>query len=155
MARAIGVGETELGRVLARQEGNDARTGYVGTEVDDEMPEVVLLLHAHGAVGEEDERAGARQAAYRVVGVDPRVHARARFQLRPGRPQLRRDDRRPAAQLLDQEAHVRGVRGVRRVRRVTKEVLEVPKEVLEVLEVPKVLEVLEVRPKVTVPKPLY
>ena len=68
------------------------------------MAEVVLFLHADGAVGEEDEGPVARQSAHRVIGVDPGVHARGSLELRPRRPQLGRDDLAVAFQLLNKNA---------------------------------------------------
>src|SRR5262245_13370091 len=105
MPRAIGVREAELRRVLAGQEGDDVRPGDVAAEIDHKVPEVVLFPEADGAVGEEDEGAGARQAAHGVVGVDPRVHARAGFQLRARRVQLGRDDLCAVPQMFDEFAH--------------------------------------------------
>ena len=56
--------------------------GTSRAEIGDEMAQVVFLLRADGAVGEEHERALPREAAHRVVGVDPRVHALRRARAR-------------------------------------------------------------------------
>ena len=69
------------------------------------MAEVVLFLEPDGAVGEEDVRAVARQALDRVIGVDPRVHARRRRQLGPRRPQLGGDDGRAGPQTVEKIGH--------------------------------------------------
>jgi hypothetical protein len=75
LARALGVREAVLQRVLGRQERHDPLARRVDAEVDDEMPQVVLLRGAHRAVGQEDERPAPRQAPHRMVRVDPRIHA--------------------------------------------------------------------------------
>ena len=81
----------------------DAR--HVAAQVVDEMAEVVLFLEPDRAVGEEDERAVARQALDRVIGVDPRVHAGGGRQLRPRRAKLRRDDGRAGPQTVEKIGH--------------------------------------------------
>ena len=101
---AIRIREAVLRRVLAREEGDDVRSRHVAAKVDDEMPEVVLFLHPDGAVGEEHERAVARQPAHGVVRVDPGVHARCRLELGTRRTQLGRDDARVPFQPFDQYA---------------------------------------------------
>ena len=74
---ALGVRETELERMLRREERHDAIARHVGPEIDDEVPEVLLFVRADGAVGQEHERPAAHEAAHRMVRVDPRVHAAA------------------------------------------------------------------------------
>ena len=64
------------------------------TEVRDQMPEVVFFRLADRAVGEKHVGALPRQPLHGVVGVDPRVHAFRRGQLRARRPQLRCKHRR-------------------------------------------------------------
>ena len=61
------------------------------------MPEVVFLVGADRAVGEEHERSLLREPLHGMIGVNPGVHALARRQLRPRRPQLRRKDGRAGA----------------------------------------------------------
>jgi hypothetical protein len=90
--RPVGVGEAILERVLARQERHDACARHVGAEIRDEVPEVVLFPQADRAVGDEDERAAAHEAAHRMVRVDPRIDARRRSELGARRAQLGRDD---------------------------------------------------------------
>jgi hypothetical protein len=107
LLRAFRVREAVVGRVLAGEKRHDAIARHVLAEVRDEMPEVVFLARPYGAVGEEDERAGARQPADRVIGVDPRVHALAGGELGPGRPQLRRDDALGRVQRFDEVHKVR------------------------------------------------
>ncbi len=62
------------------------------------MAQIVFFLGADGAVGQKDERPLARESADRVVGVDPRIHAFARRELGARRTELRRKNRRAAAQ---------------------------------------------------------
>jgi hypothetical protein len=112
---APSVGETELERVLGRQERNDARSIDVLPEVGDEVADVVLLLRADRAVGQADEGVAAGEGADRVVGVDPRAHAGVRVELGAGRAQLRRDDdaqagvRRPLQRFEETCPHARRV----------------------------------------------
>lgn len=80
--------------MLRRQEWRDARARDGAAEVVDEMTEVVFLLQSDRAVGEEDVRAAAREVLDRVVGIDPRVHARGGRQLGPRGPKLGGDDGR-------------------------------------------------------------
>ena len=61
------------------------------------MAQVVFFLGADGAVGQEDEGALPREPPHRVIGVDPRVHALARRELGPRRPQFGREDGRAGA----------------------------------------------------------
>ena len=60
---ALGVRQTELERVLRREERHDVIARHVRAEIDDEVAEVVLLARADGAVGEEHERLVAHEAA--------------------------------------------------------------------------------------------
>jgi hypothetical protein len=92
--RAIGVGDAVVERMLAGEERHDRPARHLAADVADQVPQVVFLLQADGAVGEEDRGAFAGQAPDCVVGVDPRVHAGPRFQLRPRRTQFGRDDGR-------------------------------------------------------------
>ena len=57
LVRAFGVRQAVLDAVFRRQKRHDALARHVGAQIDDEVPEVVLLVRADGAVGEEDERA--------------------------------------------------------------------------------------------------
>ena len=56
------------------------------------MTQVVFLLRADGAVGQEHEHVLAGEAADGVVGIDPRVHAFSRLELRPRRTELDGDN---------------------------------------------------------------
>ena len=80
LPRAIRVGQAVLRRVLAGQKRDDVRARHVAAEIDDEMAEVVFLLEADGAVGEEDER------ARRASGRAPRGRCRS---TRPCSPRSR------------------------------------------------------------------
>jgi len=82
-----------LQRVLRRQERHDPLARHIRAEVRDEMSQVVFLVRSDRAVGQEDERALAREPAHGVVGVDPGVHALARGELRERRPELCGEDR--------------------------------------------------------------
>ena len=97
LVRALGVGQAVLERVLRGQERHDALARHVVAEIRHEMAEVVFLLRADGAVGEEHERASAREPLHGVVGVDPRIHALARRELGPRRPQFGCEHRRAGA----------------------------------------------------------
>ena len=76
------------------QKRHDPVVRHVATEIRDQVAEVVFLLRADGAVGQEHECALTREAADGMIGVYPRVHAFARRQLGPRRPQFGRDDGR-------------------------------------------------------------
>ena len=89
LMRPVGVRQAVLDRVLRRQERDDALARHVAAEIGDEMPQVVFFGRADRAVGEEHERALARQPPDRVIGVDPRVHALRGRELGARRPQLR------------------------------------------------------------------
>ena len=105
LLRAIRVRQAVVERVLARQERDDLRSRHVAAEIDDEVPEVVFFLRSDGAVGQEDERAVARQAPDRVIRIDPGIHARRRFELGARRPQFRGDDRSARAQVVEKGLH--------------------------------------------------
>src|SRR5439155_20697596 len=92
LVRALRVRETVLDRVLGREKGDDPFARNVSTEVRHEMAEIVFFLRTDRAVGQEHECTLTAQAAYGVVGVDPCVHALARCQFGPRRPQLRCND---------------------------------------------------------------
>ncbi len=95
LLRALGVREAVIPRMLARQEWNDTGARHVGAEVRHEVPEVVLLLQPHGAVGQEDVGPRTRQAPDGMVRVDPRVHAGGRLELDARRSKFGGDDRLP------------------------------------------------------------
>ena len=79
----IGIRQAELERVLGGEERNHLVPADRVAEVGDEMAQVVFFLRADGAVGDHDAHVVARQRSDRVVGIDPRVHAFGRFELRP------------------------------------------------------------------------
>ena len=82
LARAIGVGQAVLRRVLARQERDDVRARARRCRDCDEMAEVVFLPQPDGAVGEEHERAfaasvrGPRDRCRSTRPCSPRSRAR-------------------------------------------------------------------------------
>ena len=86
--RLIGVGETELERMLGGEKRHDLVPGHGVAEIGHEMAEVVFLLRADGVIGDHDADVVACQRLDRVVGIDPRVHSLCRFELRPGRTKL-------------------------------------------------------------------
>ena len=88
MRGLVGVAEAEIQRVLARQKRHDLCARDVGAEVGDEMAQVVFFLRADGAVGDHHAHVLPRQRSDRVIGVDPRVDAFGRFELRPRRTEL-------------------------------------------------------------------
>ena len=79
----IGIRQAELERMLGGEKRDDLVAADGVAEVGDEMAQVVFFLRADGAVGDHDAHVMARQRSDRVVGVDPRVHAFGRFELRP------------------------------------------------------------------------
>ena len=93
----VRIGEAELQRVLGREKRDDLVAADGVAEVGDEMAQVVFFLRADGAVGDHDAHVMARQRSDRVVGVDPRVHAFGRFELRPRGTELDGDDARRLA----------------------------------------------------------
>ena len=109
LLRAFRVGNAVVHRVLARQERDHLRPRHVAAQIDDQVPEVVLLLRSDGAVGEEDERAVARQAADGVIGIDPGIHARCRLELGPRRAELGGDDGMAGAQRVEKRGQIRSV----------------------------------------------
>src|SRR3954454_11932867 len=80
IASAIGIRQTIINRMLAREKRYDAGARHVSAEIDHEMPEVVFFFRTDRAVGEKHKRAVARQRADRVIRVNPRVTARCRFE---------------------------------------------------------------------------
>ena len=77
LPRAIGIRQAVADRVLAGQERHDVRARDIRRRGSiTRCRRLSSSLQAHGAVGEEDERAGSREAAHGMVGVDPGVHAR-------------------------------------------------------------------------------
>ena len=105
LRRSIGIRETVLERMLRRQERRDARARDGAAEVVDEMAEVVLFLEPDGAIREEDVRAVAREVLDRVIGINPRVHARRGRQFRPRGAKLGRDDGRAGPQTVEKIGH--------------------------------------------------
>ena len=91
--RALRIRQAVLERVLRRQKRDDALARDVRAEIEDEMAEVVLFLHADRAVGEEHVRALPRQPLDGVIRVDPRIHALGGRELRARRAQLGCEDR--------------------------------------------------------------
>src|SRR5262245_44747798 len=59
---ALGITETELERMLCREERHHAIARHVGAEIDDQMPQVLLFVRADGAVREKYERLVADEA---------------------------------------------------------------------------------------------
>ena len=103
---ALGVRQAELHRVLRRQERHDVVARHVGAQIDDEMAQVVFFARADRAVGQEHERLIAHEAADRVVGVDPGVHAGGGVEFGARRAQL--DGHDVAARV--ERAHQRPIR---------------------------------------------
>jgi hypothetical protein len=91
LERALAVREAVLERMLGCQDRHDALAGNVASKICDQMAQVVLFRRSDGAVGQEDERALAREPAHGVVRVYPRVHALPHRELRARRAQLRRE----------------------------------------------------------------
>jgi hypothetical protein len=98
----VRVGQAELHRVLRGEEGDDARARDRLAEVRNQVPQVVLLLRAHGAIGEHHAHVAARERADGVIEVDPGVDAFARPELRPGGTELGRDHRIERAEVLEE-----------------------------------------------------
>ncbi len=92
LVRPVRVRQAVVHRMLARQKRHDPRPRDIHPQIDQQVAEVVLLLQSNRAVGEEDRGAPAGEALDRVVGVDPRVHARGGFELRARRTQFGGDD---------------------------------------------------------------
>src|SRR5207247_4046526 len=74
LVSALRIRQAVLERMLRGQKRDDALARDVGAEIEDEMAEIVLFLHADRAVGQEHERALPRQPLDGVIRVDPRVH---------------------------------------------------------------------------------
>src|SRR4029077_1808824 len=81
LPRLLGIRETELHRMLGRQERDDVLACDVTPEVRHEMAQVVLLLRTHRTVRQEDAYIASGKAANGMVRVDPCVHPFARAQL--------------------------------------------------------------------------
>jgi hypothetical protein len=106
---AVSVGQDNVDRMFGRQERHHVRSRHGAAEIADEMPQVVFLLQPDGAVGQKHERLVARQAADRVIRIDPRVHAFRGLQFRAGRTQFRGNDRRLSLQGLQQGGQVQTI----------------------------------------------
>ena len=85
---ALGVRQAEVHRVLGRQERHDVVARHIGAQIDHQMAQVVFFARADGAVRQEHERPVADEAADRVIGVDPRVHAGGRVEFGARRTQF-------------------------------------------------------------------
>jgi hypothetical protein len=79
LGRPVSVCKAIVQRVLRRQERHHAVPRRVGSQIGDQVPQVVFFGRAHGAVGQEHHGPVARQPPHGVVGVDPRVHALVRL----------------------------------------------------------------------------
>jgi len=105
VARPIGIRETVIDRMLARQERHDTGSRDVDAEIDDQMPQVVFFFRPDGAVGEKHKGTGAREAAHGVIRIDPRVAARRRLQLGARWAQLGGNDASTGSQLVEKCRH--------------------------------------------------
>jgi hypothetical protein len=85
--------QTKVNRMLGREKRDDVIAGDVTSQVGDKVPKIVFLLSANRTVREKDAHVTSREAADRVVHVDPCIHALAGTKLGTRRTQLRRDDR--------------------------------------------------------------
>ena len=92
MRSLIRVPQAEIQRVLARQERHDMGPRNIGTQIRDQVPQVVFFLRPHRTVGDHDAHVLPRERANGVVGVDPRVDAFGRLQLRARRTEFDGDD---------------------------------------------------------------
>ena len=88
----LGVRETEVERMLAREKRRHQVAWQFASEVRAEMPEVVFLRCPDGAIGEKRRNAMPAESPDLVVAVDPRVHALQRTQLGSRRAKLHGDD---------------------------------------------------------------
>ena len=75
MRRLVGVAQTELQRMLAREKRDDMLARQVGPEIRHEMAKVVLFLGPHRTVGDHHADVLPGERADRVIGVDPGVDA--------------------------------------------------------------------------------
>jgi hypothetical protein len=94
----IGVAEAEVDRVLGGEERHHALTRHVGAQVGDQVAQVVLLLRAHGAVGDHHAHVVAHQAPDGVIRVDPGVDASRGLEFGARRTQFDGDDVRRSLQ---------------------------------------------------------
>ena len=62
--------------------GTTPERGHIGAEIDDEVAEVVFLLDPTALSVRNTKRALPGEAVHGVIGVDPRVHARAGLRVR-------------------------------------------------------------------------
>src|SRR5919106_1710299 len=53
LPRLFGIAQTEIERMLRREERDDAIARQIAAEIGHQVPQVVLFLGAHGAVGQE------------------------------------------------------------------------------------------------------
>ena len=94
MRRLVGVAETEIQRVLARQKRDDMLARQFRAEIRHQMPKIVFFLRPDRAVGDHHAHVLPRERSNRVVGVDPRVDAFGGLQFRARRTELDGNDGR-------------------------------------------------------------
>ena len=108
LVRALGIAQAVFERVLGGEERHNSLTRDVAARVGREVPQVVLFMRAHCAIGQEDEGAFSGQSPDRMIGVDPGVHALAGRQLRAWGPELGGQNRRTGAEGRDEVGGIQG-----------------------------------------------
>jgi len=94
---------------LGEELGGHMVAGHVGSQIDDQMPEVVFFSGADGAVGQKDEGVVPNEAANGMVRVDPGVPAGSGIELGPRRPQFNREDGALAQSVGKTSGHPRSI----------------------------------------------
>jgi hypothetical protein len=107
---AFGIGQAEVERVFGREKWHDTIPRHVGSEIDDQVAEIVFFARANGAVREEDERAVTDESPHGMMRVDPRVASRCGVQLRPGRTEFDGENRFFAQCVSQAPGHHRSIR---------------------------------------------
>jgi hypothetical protein len=67
--------------MLRREKRNDVIARDARAEIDDEVPEILLLVRADGAVSEKHERSATDQTTHGMVRVDPGINPGASVEL--------------------------------------------------------------------------
>ena len=109
LPRLLGVAQAEVERVLGREERDDAVARHVGSQVRDQMTQVVLFLQSDSAVRQEHSDVLLRQCPHGMVGIDPGVHALERSQFGSRRSKFGGNHGLPGLQSAE-ERHASGHR---------------------------------------------
>ncbi len=112
----LGVDQTVLQGMLARQERNDGAPELWLADVGVEVREILLLVRADRVVGDQDEASVRDEPPHRVAHVDPRVDAGGPGEAGLGRAQLHRREHTGPPESFDERVTGRVMSGARAKR---------------------------------------